>query len=316
MQLLHLAIEVMLPLTILVGAGALWPVAFPDTDLPALRSQLNRVVLYLFFPCILFAVGASTRVTPELLAVPLLLGIGTLVSGAALYVLLYLSPLGRGLADPTRAALMIGGMWGNTFNIGAPVLMFFFGRDAVRYAVFNDMLMTMPLVWTLGVWIATRLGSHRSVASYPSIWRVVFSIPLLWAFALGLALQYAGLAWRPLVNAAQMIGQATIPVVLFVLGMTIPWRNLTPRREILAAAGVKLIFMPLVVALVARALFAPLGESHLAAAVEATTPAMVTVLLLAERFNLDAEAAALLIGWSTILFWLTLPLTLALGLIA
>ena len=47
--------------------------------------------------------------------------------------------------------------------------MFFFGRDAVRYAVFNDMLMTMPLVWTLGVWIATRLGSHGSVESYPSV---------------------------------------------------------------------------------------------------------------------------------------------------
>ena len=26
-----------------------------------------------------------------------------------------------------------------------------------------------------------------------------------------------------------MIGQATIPVTLFVLGMTIPWRNLAPR---------------------------------------------------------------------------------------
>lgn len=51
------------------------------------------------------------------------------------------------------------------------------------------------------------------------------------------------------------------------------------------------------------------------AAIEATTPAMMTALLLADRFRLDAQAAALLIGWSTILFWLSLPLTLALGLI-
>ena len=308
MQIIHLMIEVMLPLSLLVGAGAVWPLLFPDTDVEAMRSQLNRLVLYLFFPCILFAVGASTRVTTELLAVPLLVGLGTLGSGALLYVLLYVSPLGRNLADPTRAALMIGGMWGNTFNLGAPVLMFFFGRDAVRYAVFNDMLMTMPFVWTLGVLIATRLGSHGSAASYPSVWRVVFSIPLLWAFGAGLALQYTGLAYAPLVNA-------TIPLVLFVLGMTIPWRNLTPRPEILAAAGVKLLFAPLLVALAARCLFEPLTEAHLAASIEATTPAMMTVLLLAERFRLDSAAAALLIGWSTILFWLTLPLTLALGLI-
>ena len=42
---------------------------------------------------------------------------------------------------------------------------------------------------------------------------------------------------------------------------------------------------------------------------------MMTVLLLAERFRLDSAAAALLIGWSTILFWFSLPLMLALGLI-
>jgi malate permease and related proteins len=314
-QLFNLMVEVMLPLSLLVGAGAVWPLLFPDTDAEALRSQLNRLVLYLFFPCILFAVGASTRITGDLLAVPLLVGLGMLGSGVVLYLLLYVSPLGRGLADPMRAALMIGGMWGNTFNLGAPVLMFFFGRDAVRYAVFNDMLMTMPFVWTLGVWIATRLGSHGSVDSYPSVWRVVLSIPLLWAFLLGLVLQYTGLAYVPLVNAAHMIGQATIPLVLFVLGMTIPWRNLTPRLEILAVAGIKLLFAPLLVAIAARLLFAPLNEAHYAASIEATTPAMMTVLLLAERFRLDSAAAALLIGWSTILFWLTLPLTLALGLI-
>ena len=68
-------LEVMLPLSLLVGAGALWTTVFPDTDAEAMRSQLNRLVLYLFFPCILFAVGASTRITTELLAVPLLVGI-------------------------------------------------------------------------------------------------------------------------------------------------------------------------------------------------------------------------------------------------
>ena len=47
--------------------------------------------------------------------------------------------------------------------------------------------------------------------------------------------------------------------------------------------------------------------------VEGTTPAMMTALLLADRFKLDASAAALLIGWTTILFWITLPLIMALG---
>ncbi|MDB5904459.1 MAG: hypothetical protein JWM26_3337, partial [Betaproteobacteria bacterium] len=35
----------------------------------------------------------------------------------------------------------------------------------------------------------------------------------------------------------------------------------------------------------------------------------------ADRFRLDSAAAALLIGWSTILFWLTLPLMMSFGLV-
>lgn len=118
-------IEVMLPLALLVGAGAVWPLIFRDAEVEVLRTQLNRLVLYVFYPCILFAVVSNTPITADLLSVPLLVGIGTLASGALLYVLLYMSPLGRGLTDPTRAVLMLGGMFGNTFNIGAPVLMFF-----------------------------------------------------------------------------------------------------------------------------------------------------------------------------------------------
>jgi malate permease and related proteins len=315
LQLRGLMIEVMLPLGLLVAAGAFWPRIFADAQPDVLRTQLNRVVMYVFYPCVLFAVAATTPITPALLSVPLLVGIGTLSSGALLYLLLYRSPLGRNLSDPTRAVLVIGGMWGNTFNVGAPALIFFFGRDATRYAIYNDVLMTMPLVWSLGVWIATRLGSHENSVSYPSVWRVLFTMPPIWAFILGFASQQLGLTYPPLVTAAQFVGQATIPVVMFVLGMTIPWRNLTPRPEILVTAMVKLLAMPVLVWFVARAWFAPMAEAQYASVVEAATPAMMTTLLLADRFKLDSAMAGLIVGWTTLMFWLTLPVIMALGMI-
>jgi len=312
-QLLDLMVEVMLPLTLLVGVGGLWPRFFPDTPVAGACSLLNRMVMYLFLPCILFSVASSTRISAELLSVPLLVGIGSLVSGAVLYMLLYRSFVGRGLPDQTRAILVVGGMFGNTFNIGVPVLVFFFDVQATRYAVYNDMLMAMPLIWSIGVWICTRLGAHKD-ASRPAVWRIMLSMPPIWAFILGLALQISGLTYAPLTAATGFIGQATIPVTLFVLGMTIPWRNRTPRLEIIAVAGVKLVAMPIIVWLAARALYTPMGEAQYAAVIEGATPGMVTALLLAERFKLDSRAAALLIGWSTILFWLSLPLIMALGL--
>jgi hypothetical protein len=143
----------------------------------------------------------------------------------------------------------------------------------------------------------------------------MLSMPPIWAFVLGTASQQLGLTNAPLTAATWFIGQATIPVTLFVLGMTIPWRNLTPRPEILSAATVKLVAAPLVVWIAAKVLYVPVGEAQYAAVVEAATPAMVTTLLLAERFRLDAQAGALLIGWTTILFWVTLPVIMALGMI-
>lgn len=312
-QLVDLMVQVMLPLSLLVGAGALWPRFFGDTQVEVMRTSLNRLVMYLFYPCILFAVSSTTPINRDLLSVPLLVGIASLVSGGILYLMLYRLPLWRRLTDPTRAALMLGGMFGNTFNVGVPVLVFFFGAEAMRYAVFNDMLMTMPVVWTLGVWIATRLGSHDRDAERPSVLRVMLAMPPIWAFLLGTACQQLNMTYQPLVNAAQFIGQATIPVIIFVLGMTIPWRNLTPRPEILAAAGVKLLVTPFIVWLIAPQIYAGMGEAQYAAVVEGATPAMMTALLLADRFKLDASAAALLIGWTTILFWITLPLIMALG---
>lgn len=312
-QLLDLMVQVMLPLSLLVAAGALWPRFFSDTDVEQMRTSLNRLVMYLLFPCILFAVSATTPITLNLLSVPLLVGIGSLSAGAILYVMLYRIRLWPHLGDGTRASLVLAGMFGNTFNIGVPVLVFFFGAAATSYAAFNDMLMTMPLVWSLGVWISTRLGGQTDGAGQPSVFRVMMSMPPIWAFLLGAGSQQLGLTYDPLVNAARFIGQANIPVILFVLGMTIPWRNLKPRPEILVAAGIKLLVTPLIVWLAAPQIFEHVGEAQHAAIALATTPSMMTALLLANRFRLDDGAAALLIGWSTILFWITLPLIMAFG---
>jgi malate permease and related proteins len=314
-RLFDLMVEVMLPLSLLVAAGGVWPIVFKDVPLAHTRTQLNRLVMYLFYPSIMFAVAATTPITGSLLSVPLLVGAASLSSGAVLYWLLYRSPVGRNLKDTTRAVLVVGGMFGNTFNVGAPVLMFFYGAAAMRYAIFNDMLMTIPFVWSLGVWVCTRLGSHRQNAEQPSVLRVMLAMPPIWAFVAGLAVQQLGLAYGPLVNATRFIGQATIPVILFVFGMTIPWRALKPKPEILTAAGVKLLLAPVFAWVAARFIFDPMGEAQYAAVLEGATPAMVTTLLLADRFRLDHDAAALLIGWSTILFWLTLPLALAVGLV-
>jgi predicted permease len=312
-QLFYLMIEVMLPVSLLVSIGAIWPLLFPGTAVAALRTQLNKLVLYIFYPAIAFVVGATTKLTFDLLSVPLLYGISVIISASILYWILYVSSVGKKLENKTRAILMLGGMFGNIFTIGGPVLIFFFGADATRYAVVNDIFMGFPLIWTLGVWIATRLGSGHADDHQP-IWRGVLLIPPIPAFLLGLLLQYFGLVYAPFIKAANMIAQPTIPLMLFILGITIPWRSLKPRREIVIVAAIKLLVAPVIVWAIARLFFEPMREPQFAAVVEGATPVFLTGLLIADRFKLDHEAAALLVGWSTIFFWLSLSLFTVLGL--
>lgn len=302
--------EVVFPLACLIAAGAVWKKIYAS-EAQTLRQQLNALILNVFSPALVFAVIAATPLDVGLLRVPLLVAVGILVSGALVYLLLWHSPVGAGLGNSTRAALMICGMFGNVFFFGYPVLTFLFGPQGGRYPAYIDLLGSIPLVWTLGVWVAVRLGGVHDVAP-PSLLRVMAGLPPVWAFFLGLAYHAAGFGSTPLVTSLHWIGQTAIPLASFVLGLSIPWHALRPSRAILTVALVKLVAMPLAVFAFVAAASATPAEADLAAIIEAAMPTMAMGVMLADRFKLDIDAAALITAWATLLFCLTLPVWLML----
>jgi hypothetical protein len=306
--LADLFLSAWLPVALLIGAGGLWQRLHPSVSPVLLRSHLNILALNLFLPALVFASTAAARIDAALLSVPLLSGLASLLTGLVLYLALYRTPLGARMANRTRAALVLCGMFGNVLLIGYPVLAFLYGPAGGRYAVFTDLLSFTPVVWTLGVWIATRLGVAEDDAPVHAVSRILLRLPPVWAFAAGVACNLAGLPVAPLVEAARMIGQAAIPLLLFVLGLAIPWSRLRPDRGVLAVVAVKLVAMPAVAWLLALGLATDgLTEQHRAGILEAAMPCMTTAILLADRFHLDAEAVALMVGWSTLLLGLLLP---------
>jgi len=306
--ILGLFFRVWLPLVILIGAGGLWRRFHPEVSPRVLRGHLNALAINLFLPALIFAAAASAHIDGALLTVPLLSGLATVITGLILYLLLYRTPLGTGLANPTRAALLLCAMFGNVLLIGYPVLGFLYGPTGGRYAVFTDVLSFTPVVWTLGVWIATRLGASDVGPVHP-VTHILLRLPPVWAFLAGVALNLSGLDTGPLAEAARMVGQAAIPVLLFVLGLAIPWDRLRPSRGVLAAVAVKLAAMPLIAwGLASLMADGTLQPQHRAGILEAAMPSMTTAVLFADRFHLDTETVALMVGWSTLLFGLLLPL--------
>lgn len=305
--LVDLFLSAWLPLGVLLAAGGLWRRFHPAVSPSQLRGHLNVLALNLFLPALTFAAAASARIDAALLTVPLLSGLATLITGLLLYIVLFRTPLGAGMSNRTRASLMLCGMFGNVLLVGYPVLAFLYGPAGGRYAVFTDILSFTPVVWTLGVWIAIHLGAEDGAGPVHPVSRILLRLPPVWGFAAGVVVNLSGLPAEPLVDAARMIGQAAIPLLLFVLGLTIPWDRLRPSRPVLAVVMVKLTVMPAIAWGLAHLLAEELAAPHYAGVLEAAMPSMTTAILLADRFHLDGEAVALMVGWSTLLFGLLMP---------
>ena len=300
----QLLLKTLLPLSLLIAAGAIWPRWQTGISIVGLRGEINRLVLNFFAPMLFFAAGASATVDLAILKVPLILGAATLFGLGLAALALLATPLGRGLTRPQCGAIMLASGFGNVLFFGYPFLTTVYGESGARYPFFADMLATTPLVWSLGVWIAFRCGHHTERTSFFSMW---LRLPPVWGFAAGIAVNLSGVELAPLVEAARWAGSPTIPLMLFVLGLTIPWHDLRPQKAVLVALGIKLALMPLFALGFALAWPGPLSEPAEAAILEAAMPTMVMVIALADRFGLDTRLAGLIMGWSTLAGLVTLP---------
>ncbi|MDA8225462.1 MAG: AEC family transporter [Betaproteobacteria bacterium] len=304
-EYLHLLLEVMLPMALLVAAGAWWRRSLGEDGVRAVRGYISSITIHLFAPALLFAAAATARLDRELLSVPLLVGSGVLLSGALLVVLLRWLTRRAQLPRTSLAALMLCGMFGNVLFMGYPLLHYLYGTPGAQYAAFSDMGASTPLLWSLGVWVATHIGQQVRDPGHPLVnW---LKLPPVWSFGAGLLLGQSGLPIDPLVHAARFIGQPTVPVMLLMLGLSVPWRRLAPTRWVGMIVGYKLLVLPALVWLMARALYGPLHQAQVGAVIESGVPTMLMALGLADRYRLDVETTALAIAWSTILFVFSLP---------
>jgi predicted permease len=307
--MLQLLLQVWLPIALLVAAGGLWVRYRPQFPAASLRVNLNRLVVDVFAPPLLFALSAQAEITPQLLTVPLITVLGIGLGFGLLYPILFHSRLGYGLARETRAAILLAGIFGNVLFMGYPTLTFLYGNIGGSYAAFADVMASTPLLWSFGVWIATRLGHEGGHGT--SLLRTLVTLPPIWGFVLGFAVNLTGIDVAPMIKAAKLMGQATIPIMLFTLGLSIPWGRMHPTRPVLIAAAIKLLLSPLLAVGLARLMFGELQPAQIAAILETAMPTMLMAASFADRFNLDVRAAALTASWSSLLFLVTLPLWIA-----
>ncbi|EJN60718.1 AEC family transporter [Halogranum rubrum] len=275
MSLLSIFATAILPIVTIAGVGfALGRVKAVDPD------PLNTVVVYVLAPALVFHSLATTE-----------FGSGTLVRvvvGVAVYtvaMILISELVGRlfGASDPLLSALVLVSAFPNSGNYGVPVLEFAFGATGRSTAVLYLTAQNV-LIYTVGVYIASRSGDSSSLAGV----KRAAKIPLIYAVIAALAVRWLGLVppdGSAALSTLKLVGDSSIPVMLLILGLQLSQTNYGAALRRAGTANVlKMGVGPVVGVGVALAMGFEDPTVAKAFALECAMPAAVTPLILVAEF--------------------------------
>jgi len=287
MSLLSVIVNVIGPVILIVGIGILFERKFSLDP-----RVLSRLVIYVFTPCLLLSSIAKSALQPrevwQITAVAVLSPLVVSVFGLLLSRFM-------GFDRPLTSAFLLSVSLVNVGNYGLPVNDFAFGRVGLERALVYFVVAT---IWTntVGVFLASsgNASLKRSLLN-------VFTTPLPYVTVLALVLNaYQVTVPLPIERTISLLGQATIPCALLVLGFQLSRASFKGRiGPILMATATRLIGGPLT-AFALVAMFGITGVARQVCIIQASMPCGVLSGVLAAEFGSDVDFATSVVLVSTI----------------
>jgi len=213
-------------------------------------------------------------------------------------------------ADKTQmSAMLLGTIFPNSGNYGAPVAMFAFGAMGFQYAVIF-MVIHAFLMNTIGIFIAS-YGSEKTTSIKDSLMRVI-KMPVLYGFLFGVLFQLLHIELPSTIqDGISLVGSASIPTVMLILGMQLA--EIKPQKFELKYVNTVTIFRMLISPLLAVVLvnFMPVNDMIKNVYILlAAMPIAANTTLLAVQFNVKPDLTSFTTLVTTLLSLVTIPLTL------
>ncbi|WP_254279637.1 AEC family transporter [Haloarcula marina] len=248
-------------------------------------DALNTVTVYVLAP----ALVVHSLTTSEL-AGGTILQVVVAVLGFTAAMLGVAELVGRlwGQTEPLLGAFVLAIAFPNTGNYGIPLADFAFGATGRSVAVLVTALQGVML-YTVGIYVAARGTGTDPLADM----RRVFGVPLVYAVVVALAVRWLGVVppeSSTLMQTLALLGNASIPVMLLILGIQLSSVDGTAAvRPVGAASGMRLLLAPVVAT--AAVLLVGFSNSIVARVLVLllATPTGVTTLILVGAFSSDRD---------------------------
>lgn len=207
------------------------------------------------------------------------------------------------------SAMMLGAVFMNSGNYGAPVALFAFGQEGFHIAVIIMVIHSL-FMNTLGIFFAS-IGSSDSTSIKDSL-KSVYRMPVLWGAVVGVALQLLHVPIHySIMNGVDLISDASIPVVMLILGMQLA--VISRKRVNYVAMGsttfIRIVLSPLIATAILA--FMPLPAVVKSVLIlQAAMPAAANTTMLALQFNTKPDLVSFTTLVTTVLSIISIPIVL------
>jgi malate permease and related proteins len=297
-QFIFIISHVLLPVLVLVGAGAVL-----QRYQPLNMQTLSRINIYLLVPAFLFInILQSTLTFTQMggIAAVVLISMA-LIAGP---VIAFMKKAGSD--GPQIATVLMGAIIFNAGNFGIPVAELNFGQKGLEVQAVVVAVANLS-IWAIGyiILVAAKGGGVKGAMGY-------FKLPMFYVMVGALFLRAMDWTHPPvwIEYPAVQLGKAVVPLSLVTLGAQMASRARWPNIKLVAPVAVlKLLVMPVAAGVTAFCLGLwpwPGAQIIIAAA----GPTAVNTLLLTIELDGDADTAADLVFWTTVLSGITVTLVI------
>lgn len=268
-------------------------------------KTISTVSLYLMSPFLAFRTFYTTALTMDYLYICMFAVLLVIV----LFIITWVCAHFLKAERSEVSAMMLGAVFMNSGNYGAPVVMFALGSPGFHIAVIIMVLHSL-LMNSLGIFFASIGG--KSQATVKQAMRNVLRMPVLYACIIGILLQLQHVHIpKSVMNGVDLVADASIPIVMLVLGMQLATIKKTrvKYRFVTSVSIIRIIISPLVAAAILW--FMPVSDLIKAVLIIQTAmPAAANTTMLALQFETEPDLVSFTTFVTTIISIFSIPIVM------
>lgn len=268
-------------------------------------KTISTAALYLMSPFLAFRTFYTNKLDSTYLYIALF-AISLLI---LLFVIVWFTSCALHASRSERSAMILGGVFMNSGNYGVPVVLFAFGQAAFDYGVIM-MVFQSVLMNSIGIFFAS-IGGKAQATWRDSMQRVI-RMPIIYASLAGIVFQLAGIRLTdPMMQGIGLIADASIPVVMLVLGMQLAMivRKRVAYRFVTATTIIRMILSPVIAAVLLH--FLPIDDLLKSVLViQAAMPGSANTTMFAVQFDTEPDLVSFTTLSTTLLSLVTVPIVL------